>query len=552
MKYINMIALWFCAYLIPPFHLITPFIIMNDTYTKKEWIIMILGMSTTYLMKGFWNFYFLVILFLLYFIFHQIMILKGKSLQKGIQIYSILLFIIASYYYDYNYEFIILGSISIYKMIPFLRKRKEWIFLILPCLISSPIQIPYIYAYLLAMSICYGKEALYCLSLLYFSIFDLSYLILFLGCMLFHQQKKETLLLICGSLFFLPHRIYATIMVLPSIFLLMIYEFSKEEHHYQNTLIQSILYMLIDFYEERNHDIYTLLKAFTRVFSLESVVDQKIYDLSLLCKESGYQVQFSKDSNQYHLQCHIVGMSRGDICSSFLSFISNYFQQKYEIIDCDKMIDGYHVFLQMQSRFTYEYDAISVAKQEESGDVYRMIYCNDDMIVLLCDGMGNGSLAKSCASFAIRLFQRLCHCGMAMDEMIYCINAFMQSERFTTMDVLRLSSSHDVAQSVKSAACPTLLYRNGEIMELNSHALPIGMLSSLEVDIQSFSIQDDDVLFIMSDGFNIDLIKDWIMHHQFATPQGFRFMKKHLPILQDDATMIKIHVRENKQASCNL
>ena len=89
-------------------------------------------------------------------------------------------------------------------------------------------------------------------------------------------------------------------------------------------------------------------------------------------------------------------------------------------------------------------------------------------------------------------------------------------------------------------------------IELSSNALPLGIVSSLDVNVQSFTIQDNDVFFLLSDGFCVEKVKEWILTYQLMTKQGFHQFQALKKQVKDDATMIKIHVHENTHVSCNL
>ena len=503
--------------------------------------------SIFFIQKNLWYFYILCILVISYETIRQIIILLGKPMYERLRIIFTLALGVFMLIYDIKSDVCLLACISFYFMFPLL-KQNVWVLLMMvPCFYLSDIQSFYITTYVLILSLLFGRQALPFLILYYWIGTDISYYVLNLLSMLFYQQKKETIVLLCGSLFILNQSITNALMIMISMYALFGYQFNHPKTTNSLSQEHSILMLLSEFYEEHNQEISTLLKALCHVFEVMKTHNQKEeLNLKELLQEYGYHIDEIKfELNDGTLQMKVHSITRGEINGPFLALISYSMKQDYQILLCEKDEDGYLVRLGRKARYHYEWDCISFSKQQECGDAYRVFQVNNDVVVLLCDGMGNGHYAHECAYLALRLFQRLCDYGMEMNEIIHCINAMMQSERFTTMDVLRLSTQHNHAQMIKSAACPTLLYRKGEIFELNSNALPIGIVSSLDVDVHSFKIQSDDVFFVLSDGFNIDMVKEWIKDKNLISKNGFESFCQQFSHFQDDATMIKIRVCEN-------
>lgn len=548
MKYIAILCICFSVYLIPPFHYMIPILIyalmfFEVTFIRMSFIIA----SIFFIQKNLWYFYVMCILVVSYETIRQIIILLGKPLYERLRIIFTITLAILLLLYDIKSDLCLLACISFYFMFP-LFKQNVWVLLLaVPCFYQSDIQVFYIMTYVLIVSLLFGRQALPFLVLYYWVGADLSYYILNLLCMLFYQQKKATIVLLCGSLFILNQSITNALMIMISMYVLCGYQFHYQESSKGISQEYSILMLLSEFYEEHNQEISSLLKALCHVFEVMKESHKKEEcTLKELLQEYGYDIdemKFGREDGSLQMKVHAI--TRGEINGPFLALISYTMKQEYQMISCIKDENGYLVRLGRKARYHYEWDSISFSKQQECGDAYRVFQVNDDIVVLLCDGMGNGHYAHECAYLALRLFQRLCDYGMEMNESIHCINAMMQSERFTTMDVLRLSTQHNNAQMIKSAACPTLLYRNGEIFELNSNALPIGIVSSLDVDVHSFKIQRDDVFFVLSDGFNIEVVKEWIQTKNLISKKGFEAFCQQFAHYQDDATMIKIRVCEN-------
>ena len=55
---------------------------------------------------------------------------------------------------------------------------------------------------------------------------------------------------------------------------------------------------------------------------------------------------------------------------------------------------------------------------------------------------------------------------------------------------------------MKYGACPTYILRDHEIIEVESKTLPMGIISPLETMIQKQTLKENDMIFMVSDGFS--------------------------------------------------
>lgn len=410
----------------------------------------------------------------------------------------------------------------------------------------------YLLCFLLAMSILYGKKALVFYLFLPSQTVTV-YLVWMLLMMIFHRQRKSSLFTLCVGLFVLPYRLFSAVFVLCGVIVSCVMKESAEQPAERSLQDPTLFQLLHDFYLHRAPQTASLLRALSMIYHQPQT--RNVQDLKDILQEYGYHIHDLQveQSELLHVYLHIQNIRRGELQGMLQPLLSDYFKMPLTLMHTQKEPQGYTMTFAQEPRFTFEWQCESFAYAKENGDTYRIFSCGGSLIALLCDGMGNGEHARECSYLAVSLFHRLTSYGMQMEEAMHCINAMMQSERFTTMDVLRLSMNTPEAALAKSAACPTLLYRDGTIIELCGCALPLGIVSSLEVDLTRLEIQDGDVFFLYSDGFQMEDIKTWIQEHHIASRQGFDKLRTHCMCnVKDDATIIRIAVQENKQATCNL
>ena len=62
----------------------------------------------------------------------------------------------------------------------------------------------------------------------------------------------------------------------------------------------------------------------------------------------------------------------------------------------------------------------------------------------------------------------------------------------------------------KRQACPTLLIRQGHLLQLDGRSLPVGMLEEIEPDCMELQLQTGDEILMVSDGVRMQEIRTWL------------------------------------------
>ena len=145
---------------------------------------------------------------------------------------------------------------------------------------------------------------------------------------------------------------------------------------------------------------------------------------------------------------------------------------------------------------------------EICGDSMRLFGGPDGAYyALLCDGMGNGQAAALTSGTSVVLLERLLRAGVGIDTAMGLLNHFLASrgdspeqEISSTVDLLALDLYSGKARFVKSGAADTLILRQGQLYSVSCHTLPLGILQALDVQVVPFSLQDGDMVLMMSDG----------------------------------------------------
>ena len=156
--------------------------------------------------------------------------------------------------------------------------------------------------------------------------------------------------------------------------------------------------------------------------------------------------------------------------------------------------------------------------QEISGDTVIHFKKDNKYYVILCDGMGSGKEANGISSLTARLFAEFLKSGIDKKSAVNLINSALSlnadRESFSSADILEIDLSKGSAEFLKIGSAQSFIKRKNEITVVTSSALPIGILDNIEVFPQSFSVSENDVILMVSDGISEAtagvIKKDWI------------------------------------------
>lgn len=146
-----------------------------------------------------------------------------------------------------------------------------------------------------------------------------------------------------------------------------------------------------------------------------------------------------------------------------------------------------------------------------SGDNFTFGDVENTSFVAISDGMGTGSKANYESSTAISILEKMMEVNLDRQMTIKTINDILRTssrdESFTTMDLSFIDLYKGRLQSIKSGASPTFIKGREGVRIINSYSLPIGILKNIHLNIYEESIEDGDLIIMMSDGV-LDSNKD--------------------------------------------
>lgn len=152
------------------------------------------------------------------------------------------------------------------------------------------------------------------------------------------------------------------------------------------------------------------------------------------------------------------------------------------------------------------------------GDSHRLIVSNDGYTAaILSDGMGAGEEAAKLSKMTISLLERLMATGLDKKVSLQLVNSLLllrsTGENFATLDLFVLDHYTGEGEFIKIGSAPTYLKRGKNIDVIRSTSLPVGILHEVEPECFRYSLQDEDYIVLVTDGFlgfNKDKEGDWI------------------------------------------
>ena len=139
------------------------------------------------------------------------------------------------------------------------------------------------------------------------------------------------------------------------------------------------------------------------------------------------------------------------------------------------------------------------------GDTLRDVRGEEGLqALILSDGMGTGAAAALDSAMLCNLVGRLLESGIPCGSALRLVNSALMvkggRETLATLDAAAVDCYTGSAAFYKAGAAPTFLRRQGRAMRLEAVSLPAGILDGVEPVKRRFSLREEDLLLMVSDG----------------------------------------------------
>lgn len=182
------------------------------------------------------------------------------------------------------------------------------------------------------------------------------------------------------------------------------------------------------------------------------------------------------------------------------------------------------------NRFDIVFGSAGAVKADSkvSGDTHTVIKLDNNKILLaLCDGMGSGEQAERTSSLALGLIENFYKAGFENSLILSSVNKLLEfggEESFSALDASVLDLNDGTCDMIKLGSPVTYIKLKDEVKRLDAGALPLGILDDIRPNIRSFTLNDGDMIVLMTDGItdsftNIDELDTLIKESTTTNPQ---------------------------------
>ncbi len=279
----------------------------------------------------------------------------------------------------------------------------------------------------------------------------------------------------------------------------------------------SKVYRVQQEYQTMKKDLYhqfSLLNDVFNQFSTQLKIGY-IEENHIIEHMKGYHFQIAhlrkyyESQSIYYLEIGLYEITKEEIENEFIPILETYLNETLDIETLKTPMHqlGYtYLVLKHHTRFYVQYGISQCSKEAIAcGDSYTMFAMNEYQYFALSDGMGQGQKASDDSSLTLDVIKQLILNGISLKDTIQSVNALLKiknrNDMFTTLDMIQVNLVLGKAILVKYGACPTYILRDYEVIEVKLQSLPMGIVSPLETMQETVQLFDNDLIFIVSDGF---------------------------------------------------
>ncbi len=145
---------------------------------------------------------------------------------------------------------------------------------------------------------------------------------------------------------------------------------------------------------------------------------------------------------------------------------------------------------------------------------------NGRQIAIISDGMGSGGRAAVDGAMASGIMSRMIQAGIGFDAALKIVNSALLvksgDESLSTIDLAALDLFSGTVEFMKAGAPISILRKSGRAVKVDAPSLPIGILNDTKFTKSSDSLEEGDLLVMLSDGalssgdeWVCDMVEKW-------------------------------------------
>ncbi len=181
--------------------------------------------------------------------------------------------------------------------------------------------------------------------------------------------------------------------------------------------------------------------------------------------------------------------------------------RQLELPEAEPSENGTHLNFCEKTAIRIEAAAAKITADSERlcGDSYESFYDGrGNYVVVLSDGMGQGTRAALDSTMAATLMAKLLKAGIGYQGALKMVNASLMlksgEESLATLDVLNINLYTGKATFYKAGAAKSLIRRQNKCLEIKRASLPAGILRDVQFASTEGDLLDGDLVVLASDG----------------------------------------------------
>ncbi len=140
-----------------------------------------------------------------------------------------------------------------------------------------------------------------------------------------------------------------------------------------------------------------------------------------------------------------------------------------------------------------------------SGDNYSFLELQTgELVMVLVDGMGSGEFACRDSVNLLEVLEHLIEAGFEKKSALRLLNTLFvanyEGESFAALDMVAINLHDGKCEIFKNGAAATYIRRSDRVETITSEALPVGVTVGAESDEVTLSLQEGDMVIMVSDG----------------------------------------------------
>ncbi len=184
--------------------------------------------------------------------------------------------------------------------------------------------------------------------------------------------------------------------------------------------------------------------------------------------------------------------------------LEQLFKTAFKKTNVENNNDEYIYTFSSLEKFSFEVSYESKGLSKICGDEFTYFETEENIFMLLSDGMGTGVFAAAESKTAIAMIESLLKAGVGVLKAIEIVNLTLNlksdGESGASMDILQINKYTAKATLTKAGAGESIILHNKGLQRLYKDTLPLGILRDTKTTQYEFMLNENDVVLLLSDG----------------------------------------------------